>query len=250
MKKPQFIIGGAARSATTWLCNALKCNPNIFLPKNLTPEPKFFSRDAEFEKGFDYYCEKWFSDAPEGLTLGEKSTSYLETTGCAARIHADLPDLKLIFLLRNPADRAYSNYLWSKYNGFETETFEQAVELEEERKRQLPPELETVMPYAYVERGFYSAQIAEYLALYPKSNILCLKSEEIGRDPNALMKQVFEFLEVEAIAFDFNTLGVVNAAPDEVEDSVSPEMREKLDAVYAADNKKLVELLGGDFSLW
>ena len=105
------------------------------MAKPLAPEPKFFLRDDEYAKGLQHYSDRWFADAAAGKMAGEKSTDYLESADAAARIARDLPQVKLIFILREPVSRAYSNYLWSKMNGLEKEDFATALRLEEQRGR-------------------------------------------------------------------------------------------------------------------
>ena len=90
----------------------------------------------------------------------------------AERIHAALPAVRLIFLLRNPVERAYSNYLWMRRNGFETETFARALMLEEQRERELPAALCYARPFAYFSRGQYgdhrdADHLAQFVRLFP-----------------------------------------------------------------------------------
>src|SRR6185295_3017429 len=101
------------------------------------PEPKFFLADQLYARGLDWYSRTWFEHAPVQAVCGEKSTNYLESAAAAQRIARDLPAVKLVFILREPAERAWSNYLWSRMNGMESETFERALELEGEREMNL-----------------------------------------------------------------------------------------------------------------
>ena len=110
-----------ARLGSTCLPGAIRSSR---WPQPMVPEPKFFLVDELWQRGVDYYSKQWFDLLPAGRMLGEKSTNYLEAPEVAERISRVLPRVKLIFLLRNPVDRAYSNYLWSRQNGLETETFE------------------------------------------------------------------------------------------------------------------------------
>src|SRR5207244_8286354 len=126
------------------------------MAKPLKPEPKFFLRDDEYAKGLEYYSKKWFEGVGSSKLAGEKSTDYLESPNAAARIARNLPHVKLIFLLREPVSRAYSNYLWSKMNGLETEEFATALRLEAERERELPERLKFTRPFSYSSRGLYA----------------------------------------------------------------------------------------------
>ena len=138
---PDFIIAGAPRSGTTWLYLLAQHHPQIAMAQPMMPEPKFFLVDELWQRGVDYYSTTWFDALPADRVLGEKSANYLESPEVAERMCRVLPRLRLIFLVRNPVDRAYSNYLWSRQNGLETEPFERALEFEEQRERELPPQL-------------------------------------------------------------------------------------------------------------
>ena len=131
---PDFIIGGAPRSGTTWLASALDRHPEIWLAKPFRPEPKFFLVDELYAEGLDAYSRRWFADAPDLGAVGEKSTNYLESAAAAARIAGDLPRVRLLFVLREPTARALSNYRWSVMNGMEHEDFATALDLEQQRE--------------------------------------------------------------------------------------------------------------------
>jgi hypothetical protein len=150
---PEFIIAGAPRSATTWLYMLARRHPQLAMAEPMAPEPKFFLLDELWQRGMDYYSKQWFDPLPAGRMLDEKSTNYLEAPEVAERISRVLPGVKLIFLLRNPVDRAYSNYRWSRQNGLETETFERALALEEQRERDLVPQLRYARPHALFFKG-------------------------------------------------------------------------------------------------
>ena len=148
MRLPDFLIGGAPRSGTTWLYRVLDKHPDVYMARPAAPEPKFFLVDDLYEKGVEFYSRTWFADAGGARVAGEKSTDYLESAVAASRIARDLPGAKLVFILREPVDRAYSNYAWSRMNGLETETFEAALALEDQRERELPERLRFTRPYS------------------------------------------------------------------------------------------------------
>src|SRR5688500_18430887 len=106
---PDFIIAGAPRSGTTWLYMLADRHPAVAMARPWRPEPKFFLIDELYERGISYYSANWFDSLPPGRVLGEKSANYLESPAVAARIHRHLPEVRLVFILRNPVDRAYSN---------------------------------------------------------------------------------------------------------------------------------------------
>lgn len=149
----------------------------------MTPEPKFFLVDELWQRGLDYYSAKWFDPLPAGRLLGEKSANYLESPVVAQRIRCALPQVKLVFVLRNPVDRARSSYLWSRQNGLETETFERALALEEQRERELPPQLRYARPHAYFSRAVYADLLATFLSRFPRGQILVLRYEVLATSP-------------------------------------------------------------------
>ncbi|MEP7351272.1 MAG: sulfotransferase domain-containing protein [Sphingorhabdus sp.] len=102
---PQFIIIGAVKAATTWVLEQLQANPAIFMPG---PEPHYFS--SEFHRGPDYYTSFFEGKAAPGQMLGEKSADYLAHPLAAERMAKMLPQVRLAAQLRNPVERAYSDY--------------------------------------------------------------------------------------------------------------------------------------------
>ncbi|MFW6009458.1 MAG: sulfotransferase domain-containing protein [archaeon] len=131
---PNFICPGAQKAATTSLYNILKLHPDVFLPD--IKEPQFFAVDKKYKNGLEWYEKKYYSNVSEEKIIGDISTGYMAIEHSAERIANDLgTNIKIIFLLRNPVDRAYSHYWMEKNKYFEVESFERALELEEERKK-------------------------------------------------------------------------------------------------------------------
>ena len=123
---PTFIIAGAQRSGTTSLYNVCDHHPDIYMAKPGFPEPKFFHVDPEYQKGVDYYSQRYFAEAALFDIVGEKTANYLEYAHVAGRMRDALGDIKLVFALRNPIERAYSNYVYSRSHGLETRKFDAA----------------------------------------------------------------------------------------------------------------------------
>lgn len=133
MNKPDFIIAGAAKSGTTSLAQHLNQSKEISCILTLDgSELHFFSKN--FHKGHKWYTNL-FSDLPSSTLLGEKSVSYLESKYAATRIKSFVPYIKLIFMLRNPIDRAYSQYKSNAQRGKEIFSFETAIKLEKIRNK-------------------------------------------------------------------------------------------------------------------
>ena len=255
MRLPDFIIGGAPRSGTTWLYCLLDRHPGVYLARPVTPEPKFFLVDHLYERGLQYYSDTWFPASEIGdeghdrRLLGEKSTDYLESAIAAERIARDLPRVKLVFVLREPADRAYSNYLWTRMNGLETETFEDALRLENERERSLPERLKFARPFSYFSRGLYADLLAPYFDRFPRDRILILRYEDIVASGERLAERLHRFLGLTPRPQDARGLGVINPS-EKTGVSLQGELRRELRARYHEPNRRLAALLGPEFEVW
>jgi len=162
-----FLIIGATKSATTWLQRSLQLDPMVYMPN---PELHFFSR--EYERGEDWYCEQFKVPATARL-VGEKSNSYLESIEAAARIHAALPSVKLIAQLRNPIERAYSDYCMLFRRG----------EVGREIARHLDPR--SPSGSRFLGWGLYYKQLQPFLDLFPSDRLLLLLYDDMSIDPDA-----------------------------------------------------------------
>lgn len=245
---PDFIIGGAPRSGTTWLASALDRHPDVWIARPIRPEPKFFLVDTLYSEGLDSYSERWFADAPEGSVVGEKSTNYLESDTVADRIAHDLPYVKMLFVLREPADRAVSNYRWSVMNGKEQEDFGTALDLEESREADLAPKLRYARPHAYFSRGCYARLLRAYYDRIPAERILVLRFEDLVTDPRRTTARALEFLGVPAQPDLIGEESGINASVPEP--GIDPDTVARLRAAYAPLNQELVELVGPSFVSW
>jgi hypothetical protein len=246
---PTFIIAGAPRSGTTWLYQLLDRHPDVYMAKPVRPEPKFFLVDDLYVRGIQYYFDTWFAGADARVAAGEKTTNYLESATAAARIHHHLPHVRLVFILREPAHRAYSNWAWSRMNGMEAEDFETALAREEERERNLEPRLRYARPHAYFSRGLYAEMLRPYFDLFPRQQVLCLKFDGIIREPGRLAERLHGFLGVAARPQDAEGLDVVNPSENNGGKMPAP-VHERLRQRYAAPNQALAQLLGSEFDTW
>jgi Sulfotransferase domain len=247
---PDFIIAGAPRSGTTWLYVLAQRHPQLAMAEPVVPEPKFFLIEELWQRGVDFYSAKWFDPLPAGRVLGEKSTNYLESAETAERIHSVVPRVKLIFLLRNPVDRAYSNYLWSRQNGLETETFEGALALEEQRERDLRPNLRYARPHAYFLRGLYAEHLVRFFNRFPREQILVLRHEDVATCPERVAAAFQHFVGVAEMPRLARGLGPINAAGPSPPEPLPEALRRRLAERYRAANAKLATLLRADFDTW
>ena len=175
---PNFIIGGVQKGGTSWMCRTLKRHPQIFMSEK--KELEFFWKDSLYARGLDWYGEH-FRDAGGAKALGEATPSYLYSEVAPERIARALPDVKLIFSLRNPIDRAYSAYWHNRRRLAVSLPYAKAIEQKGK---------------GYIPRGFYYEQVMRFLKYFPRENMLILISEEFNKDPLAGFKRCFQFLGV------------------------------------------------------
>jgi hypothetical protein len=247
---PDFIIAGAPRSGTTWLYMLAQRHPRLAMAEPMVPEPKFFLVDEIWRRGTEYYSSNWFEQLPAGRILGEKSANYLESPVVVERIHCALPQVKLIFLLRNPVDRAYSNYLWSRQNGVEVETFERALALEEQRERELSTRLRYARPHAYFSRGLYAQHLARFFDYFPREQVLVLRHEDIMVRPDYIAAVFQSFLGVTEVPGLARGLGRINATKIPSAEPFPEAVKRRLAERYRAANANLATLLACNFDAW
>ena len=244
---PDFIIAGAPRCGTTWLYALADRHPAIRMAKPVVPEPKFFLRPDLFERGLEYHSRTWFADIPADLVAGEKSANYLESAVAARRIHDALPRVRLVFVLRNPIHRAFSNYLWSRQNGLEPASFAEALAQEGLRERNVAEHLRYARPHALFSRGLYAELLMPYLSLFPREHVLVLRYEDVVAAPAEIAERLHRFLGVAPRPADGEAQPAVNAARDGASETMEPAIYNVLAARYAEPNRCLAELLGPGF---
>ncbi|MBL7912849.1 MAG: sulfotransferase [Bacteroidia bacterium] len=195
--KPNFIIGGTSAGGTSFLTAGIINHPEIYLPKEMRPEPHYFYKSWEYEKPFSYYEDKYFKDVKGQKAIGERSSSYMFGENVAERMYKHLPDIKLIFMLRNPIERAFANYRYTVLEGLEELSFEEVLEREPERIKAQQGIWAEIQPHNYTGRGFYYEQLNKFMQYYPKEKMLILKSDAFGKNPVEDFKRVFRFLGVD-----------------------------------------------------
>ena len=175
---PEFVIIGARKSATTWLMTHLRAQAEVFMP---SPELYFF--DRHYERGLDWYATH-FSAARQGQIVGEKSASYLADPEVPRRLKGALATAKLIVQLRNPVERAYSDYCMLLRRG----------EVRDDVERYLDAR-NAVLP-RFLHDGFYARHLRAFLDLFPREQIKIILYDDIGRDPAAVFAELADFVGV------------------------------------------------------
>lgn len=191
MTLPNFLIIGAHKCGTTSLHSYFKQHPDIYMP-NKIKEARFFSYDGEnpvhraksraiFPVRTLKEYQALFDDVKNQKAIGEASPEYIRNTQAAERIHAVIPQAKLIASLRNPVDRAYSEYLMSVRSGRETRTFEQVCR--EDRH--------------WLQRNLYGNNLQRYTAVFKRQQIKVILFENLRDDTQGVIQDCFRFLGVD-----------------------------------------------------
>lgn len=185
MRLPDFIIVGAMKAATTSFADDLCRHPMIEMPAR---ELHFFNSEGNFKKGLEYYSS-FFDTVPPHIRAGEKTPSYSYHPLVPQRIAEALPEVKLIWLFREPVSRTYSHYNFFVGRGKEWRTFSHAVKRELNYK-------EINFIQKYLDRSKYVKQVEKYLQYFPKSQMLFLLYEDYLNNKRRVLDKTFEFLEV------------------------------------------------------
>lgn len=253
---PDFLIIGAQRCGTTSLFNYLSQHPAI-LP-SFPKEVHFFSN--HYDKGLTWYRSHFpleIQRRRSGMQNGKQRCMAVEGTPyyfshplAPRRIFEAVPEARLLLLLRNPGDRAYSHYQYEVKLGFESLSFEEAIEAEAER---LASEKEKILQdqnyhsfahqhYSYLSRGKYIDFLGEWESFLNRGKILVLKSEDFYVHPEKTITQVLEFLGLpDWKVSKFKKYNFTTYAP------MQPKTRQHLNAVFEADNARLSDALGANF---
>ena len=250
--RPTFLIIGAQKAGTTSLHAYLARHPDVLTATK--KEVEYFSR--HYANGEAWYLAHF--PLPVGAfvrrlrrlptpAVGEASVTTVFHPLAHQWVNAFDPRLKLILVVRDPVDRAYSHYQMEYRWGRETLPFEEALLREE---RELDAELAQIaadplttsprlLTCSYVARGRYADQIERWLELFPREQLLVVASEELLADPAAVVSRIAAFLGIRAWRDDSYPLrGVREYAP------IDPATRERLAQAFAADNGRLAAFLG------
>jgi hypothetical protein len=292
---PDFLIIGAYKCGTTSLVEYLGQHPRVFLP--WLQEPNYFayatdypttSRKPDVEwrsvyrrhraRTIDQYLAL-FDEAPANALLGECSPEYMRSPHAWRRIAETVPDVKMLAILRNPADRAHSDYQAFVRDSIENESFEQAIR----RPHGTEP------GHQYVTTGFYGRQLEPYFQAFPADHIKVLLTEDLQSGGVDLLRDVVSWLGVESAGWrpDLSLQRNVSGRPGNLvvstayrlrrslrpwlkpvvpawaqrradgllaaglrRETMSDETRRELIEIYRDDIKLLESLTGRDLSAW
>ena len=274
---PTYLIVGTVRSGTTSLHRALRRHPDVFAPGE--KELHFF--DRQFDRGIGWY-ESLFADAPGTGPVGEATPNYVYDEHALERMAGVVPDARLVVLLRDPVERAYSQYWMQRSAHHETLDFADAVAAEPDRLATPDPNARAY--FSYVDRGRYVAQLRRLRSHYPAEQTLVVLYEDlrdrpeetfqgvcrfIGADPGAgpsglderaNQHRSYRFDRVRRLTHEVRRRGPVGRAAAHVMAKANsratryPVMdartRTRLEREFAEPNAELAAWLGRDLSAW
>jgi Sulfotransferase domain len=238
---PDFLILGAQKAGTTALYAYLRWHPQVTGPS--FKEVSFF--DRHYARG-----ERWYRahmPVRRSGIVGEASPSYLFHPLAPERVAHMLPDVRLIALLRDPVDRAFSHYQHEVALGREQLSFEEALAREDER---MSSELERMLAdptyfshawwnYTYAARGRYAEQLERWFEAFPREQLLVLLTDELAADTAGTYRRTLDFLGVDSRELD-SYPRIFEREYGEME----PATRRDLEQRFAEPNRRLAELLG------
>lgn len=192
LRKPDFFLVGAAKAGTTSLFRYLIQHPSIFIPA--IKEPHYFSEYPQPHAPVFNSLEEYlalYRGCDEDVLAGDASTSYLYSRQSARRIFDLQPQARIIMVLRNPIERAYSFYWHNRREFAESLTFEEALLAEPARIAE-----ETPFRFHYVNSGRYFEQVRSYLETFGGEQVKVCLFEDLDADSGAVCREIFEFLGV------------------------------------------------------
>ncbi len=236
------------KSGTTSLFQHLSKHPNIYPP--LTKGSKYF--DKHYTKGIRWYKahfprarHKVFSKRLQNnnIITGESSPGYLPSLKAASRVLELVPKVKLIVLLRNPVDRAYSHYHYRLVRGRETSSFEDAVNKD---LKNIAQDFESVRKQpqiynSYLPRGIYVDQLKTWMRLFPREQILILESEQFHQQPQQTYDRVINFLGLPSLKLEL--IKEYNTGQYQ---EMAAQIRKKLITFFTPHNERLYDVLQND----
>ncbi len=218
--RPNFVVAGAAKCGTTSLYHYLKQHPDVYMspiketnhfsqdirPENFSAEYKTYERaknlDIEQFVNSDMTGDQWgayilnrehylklFRFASGKKAIGEISNSYLYSSVAAQNIRNDFPDMKVVMILRQPAERAYSHYLANLRDGRTTLPFRPEVEHDDAKQHH-----GWSISHLYFELGCYADQVERFQKLFPASQLRIYLFDDLKNNNRALVKDLFDFL--------------------------------------------------------
>lgn len=203
---PNFLVIGAARSGTTSMHHYLGSHPEIYMSP--VKEPNFFAHDGmRFDLGppapgwkhsarhsvIDPRKYRALFDGVKGeKAIGEVSPAYMRSSGTVERIHGGIPEARLVAILRDPAERAYANYMGRLRDGTE-----RVLDPGDAIRGALQGRGSRWRTAVYIDLGFYHARLRPFYERFDREQIRVVLFDDFVHDPGAVLREIFSFLAVD-----------------------------------------------------
>jgi hypothetical protein len=189
---PTFLVVGAMRAGTTSLSRLLGSHPDVYMP----PRKEIHFFDRRWRRGTDWY-RRWFAEARGRRAVGESTPSYMYLPEVPPRMAQVVPQARLVAILRDPVDRAYSHYWHEQQLGHEDLSFLAAIRSEPDRLGGDPSDRGR---HAYLDRGRYLSQLQRLHRFFPPERLLVLIFEDFRADPRGTFTTLCRFLDIDEAA--------------------------------------------------
>ena len=273
---PDFLIVGAMKSGTSTLADYLASHKSIHLPAN---ELHYFNRDERFSQGVSWYSSHLMKDYRPGedddsVLVGEKTPTYSYQPNCAERIRDTIPNVKLIWIFRNPTKRSFSHFLHAKQKGADLLDFRAAIAREPER-------IKKNIFAGYVERSKYVIQVERFLKYFSIDQMHFMLFENLLQSPETELNRVAKFLGVSRFCDDlprchsnpsmmpfsplslqlakrlsgydsklYRMVNLVNYVLRRKKPQIPKDVTQQLDLLFDPYNQRLSEITGLDLEIW
>jgi sulfotransferase family protein len=244
MRIVDFVICGTQKGGTTALDAYLREHPEICMANQ--KEVHYFDNEKHFVNGVpdDSKYHAFFSPNKAHKVLGETTPIYMYWNESPKRIFEYNPEMKIILILRNPIDRAYSHWNMERSRKPDYLSFRDAIDTERERYREALPYQHR--EFSFIDRGHYLDQLRRIWAYFPKERVLILKNDELKQNPNITLNKLADFLGVT----HFNNIKSKNVHSRPYVSRMSKEERDFLKSIFEPEIKELEEELQWNCSDW
>jgi len=244
-----FLICGTQKAGTTALADYLRGHPQLFVPEqkelhHFDNESLHWGTGIRAQRRNARRYHQAFDKAPTGRLWGEATPIYMYWDAAPERIWHYNPAMRILVLLRNPIERAYSHWAMEVARGADPLGFEDALNQEAERCRSALPLQHRV--FSYVDRGFYSGQLRRLWRFFGNEAVLVLRQDHLRQAPQRCLDGICQHLGVDP----FGSVEPLEQHVGRYGKAMDPNIRERLRGIFANEIQQLEAMLGWDCSDW
>lgn len=239
-----FIICGTQKGGTSALDAYLREHSEICMAD--MKEVHFFDNDSFFRNSKSDYSKyhSFFSPKPSHKLIGEATPIYMYWRKAPKRIWQYNPNMKLVVVLRNPIDRAYSHWNMERTKKIDRLPFWDAIQKEQERCREALPHQHRY--YSYIDRGFYLEQLQRLWKYFPKDQVMVIKNEYLRKQPHKAIKDVCDFLGIN----HFSDIKIRDVHSRPYKSKMTDKEKKYLQSIFEHEIRDIERVLGWDCSDW